>query len=54
MEELSKVKSDLESALKDVLQAMRINQEAAPSGTAINIASLEKLRNGSIFISPNL
>ncbi|XP_026221113.1 centrosomal protein of 290 kDa isoform X2 [Anabas testudineus] len=45
LEELSKVKSDLEAALKDVLQAMRINQEAAPSGTAINIASLEKLRN---------
>ncbi|XP_029009885.1 centrosomal protein of 290 kDa isoform X2 [Betta splendens] len=43
LEELSKVKSDLEAALKDVLQAMKINQEACPSGAAINIPSLNKL-----------
>uniref|UniRef100_A0A3B4X170 Centrosomal protein 290 n=1 Tax=Seriola lalandi dorsalis TaxID=1841481 RepID=A0A3B4X170_SERLL len=45
LEELSKVKQDLEAALKDVLQAMRINQGATPSDGAINIANLEKLAN---------
>ncbi|XP_054475608.1 centrosomal protein of 290 kDa [Anoplopoma fimbria] len=43
LEELSKVKRDLEGALKDVLQAMRINQDTTPS--AINIPSLERLAN---------
>ncbi|XP_031725741.1 centrosomal protein of 290 kDa isoform X1 [Anarrhichthys ocellatus] len=41
LEELSKVKRDLEAALKDVLHAMRTNQETTPS--AIDIPSLERL-----------
>ncbi|XP_070763229.1 centrosomal protein of 290 kDa [Enoplosus armatus] len=45
LDELSKVKRDLEAALRDVLQAMRINQETTPSDTAINIPSLEKWAN---------
>ncbi|XP_071313277.1 centrosomal protein of 290 kDa isoform X2 [Trachinotus anak] len=45
LQELTKVKQDLEAALKDVLQAMRINQEATPSHGAINIANLERLTN---------
>ncbi|XP_013129234.1 centrosomal protein of 290 kDa isoform X1 [Oreochromis niloticus] len=40
LEELSKVKKDLEAALKDVLQAMRINQEA------VSVPNLEMLANG--------
>ncbi|XP_068560642.1 centrosomal protein of 290 kDa isoform X2 [Cebidichthys violaceus] len=43
LEELSKVKRDLEGALKDVLHAMRTNRENTPS--AINIPSLERLAN---------
>ncbi|XP_030587745.1 centrosomal protein of 290 kDa [Archocentrus centrarchus] len=39
LEELSKVKKDLEAALKDVLQAMKINQEA------VSVPCLEKLAN---------
>ncbi|XP_029379643.1 centrosomal protein of 290 kDa isoform X1 [Echeneis naucrates] len=45
LEELSKVKQDLEVALKDVLQAMRINQAASPFDGAINVANLERLTN---------
>ncbi|KAL7402497.1 hypothetical protein ABVT39_015766 [Epinephelus coioides] len=45
LDELSKVKRDLEDALKDVLQAMRSNQETSPSGAAVNITSLERLAN---------
>ncbi|XP_044048401.1 centrosomal protein of 290 kDa isoform X5 [Siniperca chuatsi] len=45
LDELSKVKRDLEAALKDVLQAMRINQETTPSDAAINIPNLERLAN---------
>ncbi|XP_069383983.1 centrosomal protein of 290 kDa isoform X2 [Paralichthys olivaceus] len=45
LEELSKVKQDLEAVLKDVLQAMRINQEEAPSDGAIDIANLKRLAN---------
>ncbi|XP_062245410.1 centrosomal protein of 290 kDa isoform X2 [Platichthys flesus] len=45
LEELSKVKRDLEGVLKDVLQAMRINQEAATSDGAIDIANLERVAN---------
>ncbi|XP_035521325.1 centrosomal protein of 290 kDa isoform X2 [Morone saxatilis] len=45
LDELSKVKSDLEAALKDVLRAMRINRETTPSEAAINIPSLERLAN---------
>lgn len=48
MDELSKVKRDLESALKDVLQAMRITQQTTPSDAAINIPSLERLANVSV------
>ncbi|XP_040893439.1 centrosomal protein of 290 kDa isoform X2 [Toxotes jaculatrix] len=45
LDELSKVKQDLEAALKDVLQAMKINQETTPSHGAINIANLERVAN---------
>ncbi|XP_034443047.1 centrosomal protein of 290 kDa isoform X2 [Hippoglossus hippoglossus] len=45
LEELSRVKQDLEAVLKDVLQAMRINQESAPSDGAIDIANLERVAN---------
>ncbi|XP_059192094.1 centrosomal protein of 290 kDa isoform X2 [Centropristis striata] len=43
LDELSKVKSDLEGALKDVLQAMRTYEEPTPSDAAINIPRLERL-----------
>ncbi|XP_076589766.1 centrosomal protein of 290 kDa isoform X3 [Chaetodon auriga] len=43
LDELSKVKRDLEAALQDVLQAMRVNQETPPSDAAVNVPSLEKL-----------
>ncbi|XP_039988956.1 centrosomal protein of 290 kDa isoform X2 [Xiphias gladius] len=43
LEELSKVKQDLEAALKDVLQAMSINQEATPSDGAISFANMERM-----------
>nr|XP_040018138.1 centrosomal protein of 290 kDa isoform X6 [Gasterosteus aculeatus aculeatus] len=43
LEELTKVKSDLEGALKEVLHAMRVNRESTPA--AINIPRLEKLVN---------
>ncbi|XP_042352849.1 centrosomal protein of 290 kDa [Plectropomus leopardus] len=45
LDELLKVRRDLEDALKDVLQAMRINQETTPSDTAIDISRLERLTN---------
>ncbi|XP_049428981.1 centrosomal protein of 290 kDa [Epinephelus fuscoguttatus] len=45
LDELSKVKRDLEDALKDVLQAMRSNQETSPSDAAVSITSLERLAN---------
>ncbi|KAM7003571.1 centrosomal protein of 290 kDa [Tautogolabrus adspersus] len=45
LDELSKVKRDLEAALTDVLQALRINQENISSGAALNIPSLERLAN---------
>lgn len=45
MDELSKVKRDLEAALKDVLQVMRLNQETPSS---ISIPSLEALANVSV------
>ncbi|XP_034541944.1 centrosomal protein of 290 kDa isoform X2 [Notolabrus celidotus] len=45
LDELSKVKKDLEAALTDVLRALRINQENISSGAAINIPSLEMLAN---------
>lgn len=47
MDELSKVKSDLEGALKDVLQAMKSNQGAISCDAIINIPSLETLANVS-------
>ncbi|XP_041651397.1 centrosomal protein of 290 kDa isoform X2 [Cheilinus undulatus] len=43
LDELSKVKRDLEAALTDVLQALRINQENILSGTAVSVPSLERL-----------
>ncbi|XP_029910439.1 centrosomal protein of 290 kDa isoform X5 [Myripristis murdjan] len=43
LEELSKVKSDLEGALTDVLRAMRTNREVDPSQACFNIPSLERL-----------
>ncbi|XP_028304273.1 centrosomal protein of 290 kDa isoform X2 [Gouania willdenowi] len=43
LEELSKVKRDLEAALKDVLQALRVTQEAAPGNWTVSIPSLERL-----------
>ncbi|KAM9376220.1 centrosomal protein of 290 kDa [Pholidichthys leucotaenia] len=43
LEELSKVKRDLESALKDVLQAMRLNQQTSASD--VSVPSLERLAN---------
>ncbi|XP_031135786.1 centrosomal protein of 290 kDa isoform X9 [Sander lucioperca] len=45
LDELSKVKRDLEGTLKDVLRAMRINQEGTLSDPAINIPHLERLAN---------
>ncbi|XP_072242523.1 centrosomal protein of 290 kDa isoform X1 [Leuresthes tenuis] len=45
LEELSKVKSDLESALKDILQAKRINHEAAACDDAVSVPSLKKPSN---------
>uniref|UniRef100_A0A3Q3L2Y2 Centrosomal protein 290 n=1 Tax=Labrus bergylta TaxID=56723 RepID=A0A3Q3L2Y2_9LABR len=39
------VKSDLEAALTDVLQALTLNQENVPSSAALNIPSLERLAN---------
>uniref|UniRef100_A0A671UNE4 Centrosomal protein 290 n=1 Tax=Sparus aurata TaxID=8175 RepID=A0A671UNE4_SPAAU len=48
VDELSKVKRDLEAALRDVLQAMRVNQDTFPSDATINIPSLERLANVSI------
>ncbi|XP_051808594.1 centrosomal protein of 290 kDa isoform X2 [Acanthochromis polyacanthus] len=43
LEELSRVKRDLEATLKDVLQAMRMNQETTSCDNAIAIPSLERL-----------
>lgn len=45
VEELTKVKQDLEAALKDVLQALRINQGAG----AVSVPSLEKLATVSMM-----
>ncbi|XP_044213453.1 centrosomal protein of 290 kDa isoform X2 [Thunnus albacares] len=47
LDELSKVKGDLEAALKDVLRAMRMHQENAPFDAAINIPRLERLANAT-------
>ena len=54
VDELSKVKRDLEAALKDVLQAMRLTQETSPADAAINISSLERLANVSGSHVPNV
>ncbi|KAK2842694.1 hypothetical protein Q5P01_012894 [Channa striata] len=45
LEELSKVKSDLEAALKDVLRAVQVNQEAASSDAAVSIPGLRSTAN---------
>lgn len=54
VDELSKVKRDLEATLKDVLQAMKIHQETTPSDDSINIPSVERLAYVSISQAPNL
>lgn len=54
MDELSKVKRDLEAALKDVLRAMRMNQETPSSDAAVDIPSLEALANVSVSCVANL
>ncbi|XP_068595256.1 centrosomal protein of 290 kDa [Brachionichthys hirsutus] len=43
LDELLKVKRDLQAALKDVLRAVRINQETTPSDASINIPRLQTL-----------
>ncbi|CAN9498923.1 unnamed protein product [Ophioblennius macclurei] len=43
LEELTKVKSDLEAALNDVLQAMRVSQDTNLSDGALSESILEKL-----------
>jgi len=48
VEELSKVKHDLEGALRDVLRALRANQDLPPP--AIDMHSLERLANASRFL----
>ncbi|XP_035801030.2 centrosomal protein of 290 kDa isoform X8 [Amphiprion ocellaris] len=45
LEELSRVKRDLETTLKDVLQAMRMNKETTSCDSVISIPSLERLAN---------
>lgn len=50
MDELSKVKRDLEAALRDVLQAMRIHQEGASSNTAVTIPNLQTLASVGILL----
>uniref|UniRef100_UPI0037E88129 centrosomal protein of 290 kDa isoform X2 n=1 Tax=Semicossyphus pulcher TaxID=241346 RepID=UPI0037E88129 len=45
LDEQSKVKRDLEAALTDALQALRINHETSSSGASFNIPSLERLAN---------
>uniref|UniRef100_A0A672Z2I8 Centrosomal protein 290 n=1 Tax=Sphaeramia orbicularis TaxID=375764 RepID=A0A672Z2I8_9TELE len=47
VEELSKVKEDMEAVLRDVLQVMRSSQDSAPSETLLNIPGLEKFINVS-------
>lgn len=42
------MKRDLEAALKDVLQAMRLHQGTTPLDAVIDIPSLERLANVSI------
>ncbi|XP_069574738.1 centrosomal protein of 290 kDa isoform X2 [Brachyistius frenatus] len=43
LEEVSKVKRDLEAALKDALQAMRINQQMSSCDDAVSVPHLERL-----------
>ncbi|XP_047453356.1 centrosomal protein of 290 kDa isoform X3 [Mugil cephalus] len=45
LEELSKEKRELEAALRDVLQAMRANQQTTLSDGAVSIPNLERLDN---------
>ncbi|XP_065812706.1 centrosomal protein of 290 kDa [Labrus bergylta] len=54
VDELSKVKSDLEAALTDVLQALTLNQENVPSGAALNIPSLEVPRLANVIDVNNM
>nr|XP_020449102.1 centrosomal protein of 290 kDa isoform X2 [Monopterus albus] len=45
LEELSKGKRDLETALRDALQVMKINHDVTSSDAAINVSNLERLAN---------
>lgn len=53
MDELSKVKRDLEAALRDVLQATRIHQEGTSSNAAVSdISNLQTLAGvGILFVA---
>ncbi|CAM9120067.1 unnamed protein product [Lampetra planeri] len=48
LDELSKVKSDLEAALKDVLQAMRVGQDAPPDSPLIGTAHAGDVKDASV------
>lgn len=54
MEELSKEKRELEAALRDVLQAMRTNQQTTLSDGAASVLNLERLANVSMSHVLNL
>lgn len=43
VEELSKEKTDLEAALKDVLQALKISQDSPSEAALLQVPALEKL-----------
>lgn len=47
VDELSRVKRDLEAALKDVLQAVKVSQEGAPLDAGAAASSLEALASVS-------
>lgn len=47
LEELSKEKTDLEAALKDVLQALKISQDSPSEAALLQVPALEKLAKGS-------
>lgn len=50
VDELSQVKRDLEAALKDVLQAVKVSQEGAPPGAGTAASSLEALASVSTCV----
>lgn len=47
LEEQSKVKSDLEAALRDVLQFLKISKDSPPEAALLQIPALEKLAQSS-------